>query len=248
MLKNTKYATLVAIAALTAGGRHEVGAMKVKSGSEWHLAMVPDAFEHNNFISSPGRSLGFGLSDPFGSGPSDFGFGGGFNDFPKMPSFGDMMRRSEQNGDTNGQSYSTSSSSSYSSSIGADGKKHEKSSKQGQQKVCKDGECKMVTCKNGKCEELVENAAQMKGDSNSKAQFDGKMAGNQPSLSDMQSEMRDSFASMDQSMNQRMRQMEDGFRNMETNMAKTFQDLPKRMHEMEENGGDGQTQSFSSSF
>lgn len=60
--------------------------------------------------------------------------------------------------------------------------------------------------------------------------------------------MRDNFASMDHSMGQRMQQMEDGFRNMESNMAQTFKDLPKKMHDIEANGGDGHSQSFSSSY
>lgn len=83
------------------------------------MAMVPDALEQNNFISAPGRTIGFGF-DPF---VSSFGAGfGGFNDFP-MPQFSDMMAR-EDEGANGGQSYSSSTSSSYSSSMGEDGKKH----------------------------------------------------------------------------------------------------------------------------
>lgn len=158
MLSNKKYATIVAIAALTAS-RQEVRAIRAKADSEWHLAMVPDGFSNygnNNFISAPGRNLGFGFGDPFAS---NFGAGfGGFDDFsmPHIPSFGgamqDMMRRAEEDGASgNGPSYSSSSSSSFSSSVDADGKRHEKKSKSGEQKVCKDGQCKVVKCENGHC-------------------------------------------------------------------------------------------------
>ena len=44
MMKNKKYATFVAIAALTAS-RHEVGAIRAKSEAEWPLSMVPAGFE-----------------------------------------------------------------------------------------------------------------------------------------------------------------------------------------------------------
>ena len=40
-----------------------------------------------------------------------------------------------------------------------DGKKHEKSSKAGEQKVCKDGHCKIMKCDNGKCQEMEQDAA-----------------------------------------------------------------------------------------
>ena len=153
MFRNKQYATLAAIAALTAT-KHEAGAVRVKSDSQWHLAMVPDGLDRNSFMSAP-VSFGFAPSPIFGGGF------GGLEDFQSMPVVGgslkDMMHQAEERGAAQGgQSYSSSSSSSYSSSIGEDGKRHEKSSKAGQQKVCKDGQCKVVRCENGLCREVIE--------------------------------------------------------------------------------------------
>ena len=101
--------------------------------------MVPDTdsfFEApSSFLAGP-RHLGFGLSaDPFFRGGTFAEDGpAGFGDFG-MPSMQDMMRDAEQGFSaqpgSKSSSWSSSSSSSYSSSIGADGKKHEKSTKQG---------------------------------------------------------------------------------------------------------------------
>jgi len=52
-------------------------------------------------------------------------------------------------------------------------------------------------------------------------------------------------------MGQRMRKMEQGFANMEKNMEERFREMPTRMNDMFENGmkgGEGHSQSFSSSF
>ena len=150
MFGNKNY-TLVALAALGTTG-HEVRALSLKAGNQWHLAMVPDTIPGNGFISQPGRDMGFGVGEPLGFNfGGDFGFGSGFSDFPRPhpDAFSDEMNNMMQHageGEANGkgQSFSSASSSSFSSAIGADGKKHEKSSKSGQQEVCKDGQCKIV--------------------------------------------------------------------------------------------------------
>ena len=52
-------------------------------------------------------------------------------------------------------------------------------------------------------------------------------------------------------MHQRMHKMQEGFQNMERNMAESFNEIPKRMEAQAKNGitngGEGHTQSFSSS-
>ena len=140
MFRTNKYVPIIAMSALAAPEFAQ--AIRAKTDSQWHLAMVPDDFGFDNgpsFMAQPRSPMGFGFSDPFFSG-SNFGglggFGGNhFDDFA-MPSFGshmgDMMREAEQNmNGAHGNSWSSSSSQSYSSSIGADGKKHEKKSKMG---------------------------------------------------------------------------------------------------------------------
>lgn len=234
MFRNKKYTSLVVIAALTASNQ-EAMAVRVKSDSQWHLAMVPDSFGGDSDFMMSRPPTHFGFADPFGDNFGSFGGFGGFDDFPRMPSFGsemgDMMRRAQEGGamNKNGQSYSSSSSSSYSSSMGEDGKRHEKSSRSGEKTVCKDGKCKVLKCNNGHCKEKTESAEDAAKES--RAEMNS-------------GEMRDSFADIGRSM----RQMEQGFMNMERNMANQFRDLPRRMHEMADQGGETQSQSYSSSF
>lgn len=253
MFKNNKCASIIAIAALTASGPSQTAqAIRAKADAEWHLAMVPDGFDAGNrFISAPGQSMGFGFSEePMFN--SNFGFGGNHFGDMQMPSFGshmgDMFRQMEQGppAGTHGNSWSSSSSSSYSSEMGADGKKHERSSKQGEQKVCQDGKCKIMRCENGNCQEATENQGDAKVQ-NSRADNNQQDQAFRSRLADQERAMGDDFANM----HQRMRQMEEGFANMERNMAESFREMPMRMNDMFKNGmnaGEGHTQSYSSSF
>merc|ERR1711935_393695 len=206
MFGNKKY-TVVALAALGASGQ-EVRALRHQAGNQWHLAMVPDSYPENSFISQPGRDMGFGVGGPLGFNlGGDFGFGAGFSDFPRphLDTFSDEMRSMMQHdgeGATpgKGQSFSSSSSSSYSSATGADGKGHEKSSKSGQQEVCKDGQCKIVQCENGKCKEMVAGASV-----DSRAAVDQEVASARPALSAVEQSLKRNFERIEKSMGQHTR-------------------------------------------
>ena len=91
-------------------------------------------------------------------------------EFPKieMPDFSESFRnmessmqrmREKMNSDfasvKGGDMKSESFSSSYSSSTDQNGETHEHSNKEGVKKTCHNGQCKIVTCNNGRCTEKV---------------------------------------------------------------------------------------------
>ena len=246
MFRTKNYVPIIALTALA-----HTQAIRTKADSQWHLAMIPDNYDAgNSFISAPGQNMGFGFGDePMSMFGSNFGSNDRhhFGEF-EMPSFSSFPHLSDlmnQNPGAHGNSMMSSSSSSYSSAMGADGKKHEKSSKAGEQKACQDGKCKTMVCQDGKCQEMNEDANANQGQGNRvQENQDPAFRAN---LANQERQMEDSFSHM----GERMKQMEQGFSNMERNMEERFRDMPTRMNDMFKNGNtgnEGHSQSYSSSF